>query len=42
VKFYELVAKDRARWPTTVAKGAAADGAAPFDIWRSSPERVRY
>jgi guanine deaminase len=42
LKFYRLFAKDRALWPTTVAKVAVVEAIAPFDTWLSTPDRLRY
>lgn len=42
LQFYELFAKDRVLWPTVVAKMSMAEGAAPFEAWLSSPDRLQY
>jgi guanine deaminase len=42
LEFYEMLAEDRVLWPTMVAKVAMAEGAAPFDAWLSSPDRIQY
>lgn len=42
LEFYELFAKDRVLWPTMVAKVSIAEGAAPFEAWLSSPDRLQF
>ena len=41
-EFYELFARDRSTWPTTVLSGHHADSFAPFDAWLSKVDRVDY
>ena len=41
-EFYELFARDRDTWPTTVHAGPASNAFAPFDAWLRNADRVEY
>jgi len=41
-EFYELFARDRDTWPTTVHAGPASNAFAPFDAWLRNVDRVEY
>jgi guanine deaminase len=41
-EFYELFARDRETWPTTVHAGSAPHAFAPFDAWLRNADRVEY
>lgn len=41
-EFYELFARDRATWATTVEAVALPNRAAPFDAWLAKSDRVAY
>lgn len=40
--FYDLLAQDRATWPTRVERLRLPDGAAPFEAWLADPARTDY
>jgi guanine deaminase len=42
LEFYELFARDRSTWETSVEALALDRPAAPFDAWRSKTDRVDY
>ena len=42
LEFYELFARDRSEWSTSVAGVAVPEAASPFDAWLASTERVAY
>jgi len=41
-EFYELFARDRDTWPTTVHAGPSSNAFAPFDAWLRNVDRVEY
>jgi len=41
-EFYELFARDRATWGTTVQATRTADASSPFDAWLSHAARTAY
>ena len=42
LEFYELFARDRATWPTSIDKLRLPGSAAPFDAWLRSTNRTAY
>ena len=42
LEFYELFARDRATWPTSIDKLRLPNSAAPFDAWLRSTNRTAY
>jgi len=41
-EFYELFARDRATWPTSIEEARPADASAPFDAWLADTARTSY
>jgi len=42
LEFYELFARDRSEWSTSVAGVVVPEAASPFEAWLASNERVAY
>ncbi|MGK9147180.1 nucleoside deaminase [Plantibacter flavus] len=42
LEFYELFARDRDTWETSVLAGPVEDRTTPFDAWRSKTDRIDY
>ncbi len=41
-EFYDLLARDRATWPTPVEQGVSTTASAPFEAWLGKADRTPY